>query len=87
MKIYRDYIFGLTDAAEDTKIEGWVEKYFNACYLCGYKWEWQVGTPEPSINVRPDLMAKGEQRLREEEESARGNAVAQDILRRQGVIK
>ncbi|MDE3091271.1 MAG: hypothetical protein KGJ80_18035 [Chloroflexota bacterium] len=61
------------------------------CWLCGYKWDWEPGTPLPSVTVRPDLIAKGEQRLEEEqrlaEEQARGNAVAQDILRRQGVIK
>jgi len=45
--------------------------YNFSCQLCGYKWEWSTGQPEPEIHVRPDLIAKGEQRLREEEERRR----------------
>ena len=41
------------------------------CDLCGYQWQWKPGTPYPSIRVRPDLIAKGEQKLREEEERRR----------------
>lgn len=40
--------------------------YHYYCYLCGYKWAWETGTPTPQVNVRPDLIAKGEQRLEEE---------------------
>ena len=33
------------------------------CRLCGYKWRWQEGTPYPTVTLRPDLIAKGEQEL------------------------
>ena len=45
-------------------------KYYK-CDLCGYAWYWGPGHPLPSVNIRPDLIAKGEQRLREEEERRR----------------
>lgn len=35
------------------------------CNLCGYRWEWQQGTPYPKVNVRQDLIAQGEQLLEE----------------------
>ena len=38
------------------------------CDLCGYQWHWKPGTPYPAVSVRPDLIAKGEQKLREEEQ-------------------
>ena len=40
--------------------------YHYACWLCGYKWNWHLGTPMPEVRVRPDLIAKGEQHLREQ---------------------
>jgi hypothetical protein len=40
--------------------------YNYECKLCGYKWAWREGTPLPIINIRPDLIAQGEQRLEEE---------------------
>jgi predicted RNA-binding Zn-ribbon protein involved in translation (DUF1610 family) len=40
--------------------------YSYSCTLCGYQWSWQLGTPWPSVTVRPDLIAKGEQRLEKE---------------------
>ena len=40
--------------------------YYYSCALCGYQWSWQVGTPWPNVQVRPDLITKGEQRLQEE---------------------
>lgn len=65
--------------------------YHYTCWLCGYKWDWKSGESLPPVNLRTDLIAKGEQRLEEErlaaERDARANAVAQDVLRRQGVIK
>lgn len=45
--------------------------WYCACQLCGYRWSWSPGTPLPSVNVRPDLIKAGEQRLREEEERRR----------------
>lgn len=36
------------------------------CNLCGYRWTWREGSPIPEVNVRPDLIAQGEQRLEEE---------------------
>lgn len=37
------------------------------CNLCGYIWEQKPGE-KLDVTVRPDLIAKGEQKLREEEE-------------------
>ena len=36
------------------------------CLLCGYRWSWRPGTPLPNVQVRPELIAKGEQKLAEE---------------------
>lgn len=46
------------------------DSYQNTCLLCGYQWIWKVGDPLPQAQVRPDLIAAGEQRLREEREAA-----------------
>lgn len=40
--------------------------YTYLCHLCGYQWVWQSDQPWPQVNVRPDLIAKGEQKLEEE---------------------
>jgi hypothetical protein len=41
------------------------------CLLCGKRWYLRLGEPSPGATVRPDLIARGEQRLREEEEEPR----------------
>lgn len=41
--------------------------YYYNCYLCGYNWSWTTGTPKPTVNVRPDLIGKGAQKLEQEE--------------------
>lgn len=53
-----------------------VEEYHHTCLLCGYEWRRREGEPLPPVTVRPDLIAKGDQRLREEEaeEQARRTA-------------
>jgi hypothetical protein len=38
------------------------------CLLCGYRWEWREGEPWPEVQVRPELIARGTQKLEEEEE-------------------
>ncbi len=38
------------------------------CYLCGYKWDSRTN---PQVTVRPDLIIKGEERLRAEAEEER----------------
>jgi transposase-like protein len=45
--------------------------YRYLCHLCGYRWTWRTGTPYPPVTVRPDLIAKGEQKLQEEEAARR----------------
>jgi hypothetical protein len=40
--------------------------YKYECKLCGYQWEWREGQPRPTVNVRPDLIEKGEQRLEQQ---------------------
>lgn len=46
------------------------------CNICGYKWEWHEGQPRPKVNVRPDLIAQGEQRLEEERRKQQEDAAA-----------
>jgi len=41
------------------------------CELCGYKWFHIPGTPWPAINVRPELIREGAEKLRQEEEERR----------------
>ena len=41
------------------------------CELCGYKWSHLPNTPWPAINVRPDLIRDGAEKLRQEEEERR----------------
>lgn len=61
-----------------------VKKYYYACHLCGYEWSRREDEPLPPVTLRPDLILKGEQRLREEaEEWARRAAAAQWIQRQQ----
>lgn len=61
--------------------------YYYDCYLCGYRWSWRTGTPKPEIHVRPDLIAKGAQRLEEEEaafQDAAAHYFAEEALKRAG---
>ena len=49
-----------------------VGKYYQfSCLLCGYSWEWREGQPWPKVKANPDLIAKGAQRLEEEDEEER----------------
>jgi len=63
------------------------KRYSYQCLLCGYQWTWTSGEPMPKVNVRPDLIAKGEQRLREAEQDAIAHQMAEDALRRAGLRK
>jgi len=64
-----------------TKTVGYV--YHSTCLICGFHWDWREGQEKPEVHVRPDLIARGEQRLREEAQQAEiANRVAQDILNR-----
>lgn len=42
-----------------------IERYDNHCLLCGYRWSRRTDEPLPKVNVQPDLIAAGEQRLQE----------------------
>ena len=42
-----------------------------SCDLCGYQWEWMIGTPLPEVTVRPELITAGSIRLAQEEEYQR----------------
>ena len=47
------------------------------CQLCGYKWTWRVDQPVPTAHeIKPDLIAKGEQALQEAELRRRRDAEA-----------
>ncbi len=41
------------------------------CELCGYKWFHTPGTPWPAINVRPELIREGSEKLKQEGEERR----------------
>ena len=41
-------------------------RYHYHCQLCGYRWKWKTGVLLPTVTIRPDLIARGEQRLEEE---------------------
>ena len=43
-----------------------VDRYF--CELCGFEFWVRRDRPPPTANVRPDLIEKGYQRLKEKEE-------------------
>ena len=42
------------------------ERYQFYCQLCGYRWIWRTDEPYPKVNVRPDLIAKANQKIEEE---------------------
>lgn len=46
------------------------DRYHFLCKLCGYRWHLDPGDPAPAVTVRPDLIAKGEQLLIEEQNRA-----------------
>jgi hypothetical protein len=41
------------------------------CAICGYNWDWYIGNPLPTVTVQPNLIAKGELRIQEEQEEER----------------
>jgi hypothetical protein len=44
------------------------DSYRFTCSLCGYNWDWSRGQPVPKAKVNPDLIAKGAQKLEQEEQ-------------------
>lgn len=61
-----------------------VEKYYHTCGLCGYQWSRRADEPLPHVTVRPDLIAKGEERLRQVWEDRVAHQAAEDAARRAG---
>ena len=59
--------------------------YSYYCWICGYRWNWRLGTPLPVVNVQPDLIAKGEQRLREIEQDRIAHEMAENARRQSGM--
>ncbi len=53
---------------------GQIYNYY--CYLCGYKWSWTSGTSLPKVNIRPDLIEQGNQRLEAEHRKQQEDAAA-----------
>lgn len=62
--------------AKQSKAGDTITVYHHACDLCGYKWTWRENEAMPQVQVRPDLIVAGEQRLREAEERRRRDAEA-----------
>ncbi len=61
-----------------------ITMYKYECRLCGYKWTWRIDQPPPiAFGVRPDLIAKGEQKLKEAEDAQRA-LEAHEWMRRYG---
>lgn len=57
--------------------------YSCSCQLCGYRWTWERGQPEPEPHVRPDLIQQGMQKLEEEEKKRRRQEEAAHWLHQQ----
>ncbi len=76
------WVFGLLRLRQgNPEIVGVIRSF--ECDLCGYKWTERPGQQKPNIQVRPDLIAAGEQRLREAEERRRREAEAYEAWRNQ----
>jgi hypothetical protein len=45
--------------------------YSNVCKICGYRWNWVVGTPRPEVKVNPHLIRQGGEHLKEQERQSR----------------
>jgi hypothetical protein len=50
-----------------------------AFHLCGYRWHLDPGNPPPQVQVRPDLIARGAQRLEEQQRLAEYSTQTQTI--------
>ncbi len=50
--------------------------YNYQCNLCGYQWSWREGQPKSKVNIRPDLIERGEQRLEKEHQKQQEDAAA-----------
>lgn len=64
------FLHSLTLIRNDAKVRkaNRIEKYDYTCDLCGYEWSRRADESLPPVTVRPDLIAKGAQKLEEEEE-------------------
>lgn len=60
-----------------------ITTYKYSCLLCGYAWEWHEGEPWPEAHIRPDLIAKGEERLQAEAAERRRQEEAAWLLQQQ----
>jgi hypothetical protein len=58
---------GKYTAVTKSKVTG----YHYTCLLCAYRWKWMIGTPLPETHVQSDLIMKGAEKLREDEEERR----------------
>ncbi len=58
------------------RYEEHIKKYLLKCELCGYSWVWRTDQPYPFIQIHPDLIAKGEQRLEAERRKQQEDAAA-----------
>ncbi len=57
-------LFAFLDKS-DPRADGSIEY---KCQLCGYGWFHIPGAPWPTVNVRPELIREGAEKLRQEEE-------------------
>jgi hypothetical protein len=65
----------------NVKVVGTIYHY--TCSLCGYKWPWRTGEPLPPVQIRPDLIAKGEERLEQERRQWEDAAAAHYLWQQQ----
>ncbi len=47
------------------------KSYNHVCKICGYEWNWAVGTPRPEVRVNPHLIRQGGEHLKEQERQSR----------------
>jgi len=66
-------LLALFQSAKKTKV---IDSYRFNCSLCGYSWNWRQGQPVPKVKANPDLIAKGTQKLEQEEEQRQKDAAA-----------
>ncbi|HLZ80886.1 MAG TPA: hypothetical protein VKP04_04580 [Ktedonobacteraceae bacterium] len=45
-------------------------RYKFKCVLCGYSWKMDEGEAQPEVTVRPELIAKGEDRIAKQQQQA-----------------
>lgn len=57
-----------------------IKKYYYSCAICGYRWSRMENEPYPEVKIKPDLIAKGAQKLEEEAREAEEEQKKRDFI-------